>query len=178
MIVDLLLVNFCLYCSIRGIWRGTVNEAFSIVGIFIGLIVASAYYADVAQFICNWIINKQIGFMFAYLVSFFIIYLIINCLGTILSYLFHITISGWGSRISGGVVGSFKGLLFVSVLLIPLVTFSPKDSNYIKNSTLFYFETSVSEQILPVISKEMRRNYSIKIRNYKKTWRLNNKSSS
>jgi len=179
MIVDLFLVNFCLYCSIRGIWRGTVNEAFSIVGILIGLIVASAYYADVAQsFICNWIINKQIGYMFAYLVSFIIIYLIINCLGILVSYLFHLTNSGWGSHISGGVVGSIKGLLFVSVLTIPLIIFFPKGSNYIRNSTLLSYEIPISEQMTHVISEEMQRTFSINISDYKKSWYNHSKSSS
>ena len=178
MIVDLILIIFCLYCSIRGFWRGTVNEAFSIVGIFIGLIVASAYYADVSQFIFNWIINKQISYMFAYLVSFIIIYLIINCLGILVSYLFHLTNSGWGSHISGGVVGSIKGFLFVSVLTIPLIIFLPKGSNYIRNSTLLSLEIPISEQMTHVLSKEMQRTFSINISDYKKSWYHHSKSSS
>lgn len=81
-----------------------------------------------------------------------------------MSYLFHITISGWGSRIFGGIVGSLKGILFVSVLLIPLVTFSPRSSNFIKKSTLFSFEKKISEQMTHVIFKKMRRNFSFKIK--------------
>lgn len=178
MIVDLIIIIICLYCSIRGIWRGTVNEAFSIVGIFIGLIIASAYYADVSQFIFNWVINKQISYMSGYLVSFSIIYVIINCLGILVSYIFHFKNSGWGSHLSGGIVGSLKGLLFVSVLTIPLIIFLPKGSDFIKYSTLLSLEIPISEQMTHVISKEMQRTFSIKIGDYKNSWYHNSKSSS
>lgn len=178
MIVDLILINFCIYCFIRGFWRGTVNEAFSIVGIFIGLIFASAYYADVSHFLFSWVINKQLSNMSGYLVSFIIIYLLINCLGILVSYIFHLKNSGWGSHFSGGVVGSLKGLLFVSVLTIPIIIFLPKGSNYIKNSTLLSFEIPISEQLTHVISKEMQRTFSVKINDYKKSWSQNSKSRS
>ena len=169
LIVDIMVSIFFFYCLIRGILRGTVREAFSITGVFSGLMVASAYYSEISQFCLSWINSIQIRHLSGYLISFGIVYLIINLIGIVVLYLFHISNSGWGSRITGGVVGSFKGLLFVSVLLIPLVTFSPKDSNYIKNSALFPFETTISEQLTRVISKDMRRNYSLKIKNYKKT---------
>lgn len=178
MIVDIVLINLCLYCSIRGIWRGTVNEAFSIVGIFVGLIIASAYYADVSQFLFNWVINKQMSYMAGYLLSFSIIYLIINCIGILVSYIFHLKNSGWGSHFSGGVVGSLKGLLFVSVLTIPLIIFMPKGSSYIKNSTLLSLEIPISEQMTHVLSKEMQRTFSVKINDYKKSWSQNSKSRS
>jgi len=178
MIVDLIIINFCLYCSIRGMWRGTVNEAFSIVGIFIGLIFASAYYADVSHFLFNWAINNQICYLSGYLVSFSTIYLIMNCLGVMVSYIFHLDNLGWGSHLSGGVVGSLKGLFLVSVLTIPLIVFLPNGSNYIKNSTLLSIEIPISEQMTHIISKEMQRTFSFKISDYKKSWYHHGKSSS
>lgn len=178
MIVDLILINFWLYCSIRGIWRGTVNEAFSIVGIFIGLTLASAHYADVSQILFNWVINKQISYMSGYLISFSIIYLIINCLGILVSYIFHLKNTGWGSHLSGGVVGSLKGILLVSVITIPFIIFLPKGSSFIKNSTFLSIEIPISEQMTHMISKEMQRTFSTNINDYKDTWFHHSKSSS
>jgi len=169
--------QFFLYCSLRGFWRGTVNEAFSIVGIFIGLIIASAYYADVSQYLFNWVINKEISHMSGYLVYFSIIYLIINCLGILVTYIFHLKNRGWGSHLSGGLVGSIKGILLVSVLTIPLIIFLPKGSNFIKYFTLLSLEIPISEQMTHVISKEMQKTFSAKINDYKNSWVHQSKSS-
>jgi len=168
--IDFLLIIFCIFCLIRGVLRGTVNETFSIAGIFIGLIVASAYYIYISLFIFSWISNPQMRQLWGFLISFGFIYLAINLLGIMVTYFFHIAVSGWGSRITGAGIGTIKGLLFISVLLIPLVTFSPKGSKYIKNSTMFSLEAPIAEQMIAVTSKKIQKTFTINIGDYEKSW--------
>lgn len=166
--VDLLLIFFFFFCLIRGILRGTVKEACSIAGIFSGLIIASAYYEQSSRFIFGWIDKPQISHLWGFLLTFGIIYFFLNFLGIMLINSFHIANSGVGSRISGAAVGIIKGLLLISVLLIPMIAFSPNDSKFFKSSTLFSIETSIAKQMIHVTTGELQKKFEIKIMNYKK----------
>ena len=168
--VDFLLIIFCLFCLTRGILRGPVIEAISIAGIISGLMVASAYYARISFFIFSWINNLQMRNLCGFLLFFCFIILAVNFLAVLGTYLFHINVSGVGSRLAGAVVGTLKAILFISALLIPLVAFSPKDSRYIENSSMFSLESTLSKEMASVISEEMQKKFSNNISGYKKTW--------
>jgi uncharacterized membrane protein required for colicin V production len=177
MFVDSIIILFIAYCLIRGIWQGTVNEAFSIAGLFIGLIAASAYYLQTARLIFHWIDNLQTFQLAGFFVTFGAAYLTVKFLGIIMAYLCHIVVSGWGSRITGGVMGSLKGLLFVAVLFIPLAVFSPTYLNHVRNSRLLSVEAIISAQLIHVISKEMQCKFYRNIDDAKKASTLEHKSS-
>lgn len=169
--VDFLLIIFCLFCLTRGILRGPVIETISITGIIFGLMVASAYYARVSFFIFRWIDNIQMRNLCGFLLFFCFIVLVVNFLAVVGTYVFHINVSGIGCRLAGAVVGTLKAILFISALLVPLVAFSPKDSRYIENSSMFSFESTLSKEMASVIPEEMHKKFSNNISGYKKTWR-------
>jgi membrane protein required for colicin V production len=175
--VDFLLIIFFAFCLIRGILRGTINEAISIVGILIGLIVASACYATVSVSMLSWIDNPQMRNLCGFLMTFGFIEIVICVLGVIAAYVFHLKVSGLGSRLAGAGVGMLKGVLLISVLLIPLVAFLPKDSRYIESSTMFSLESTLSEQMVNMIPEEMQKRFAIKIGDYKKAWSHRNQSN-
>jgi membrane protein required for colicin V production len=66
-----------------------------------------------------------------------------------------------------------KGILIVSVLLIALTAFLPKNTPIIKDSLLAPYVTLVSEKMAKVISKDMKHDFSTKIATIKKAWGKN-----
>ena len=175
--IDFLLIIFCLFCVTRGILRGPVIEAFSIAGIISGLMVASAYYSRISFFIFSWLNNIQIRNLCGFLLFFCFIVLVANFLAVIGTYVFHINVSGVGSRLAGAVMGTLKAILLISALLVPLVAFSPKDSGYIENSSVFSIESTLSKEMAIVIPEDMQKKFSNNIVGYTKKWSHQYKSN-
>ena len=178
MLVDSIIILFIAYCLIKGILNGTVNEAFSIAGIFIGLVAASAHCLQTARFFFHWIGNPQTAQLAGFITTFGLVYLTVKFIGMIIAYLLHIAVSGWGSRITGGLMGSLKGLLLVAVLFIPLAVFSPTYLNYAGNSKLLSVEAVISAQLIHVFSEKMQCEFYRNIDNTERATTPKNRSSS
>jgi membrane protein required for colicin V production len=164
-LTDLIIIFFFFFCLIRGIFRGTIKEASSIITTFCGLIVAAASYEQISHFIFSWIDKPQMRHLCGFLLTFTINFLFINFLSIMLINSLHIRNSGVGSRMSGAVMGFSKGLLLSSVLIIPLVGFSTNNSKYFNNSSLFSLEANVAQQVIHMTPREIRHRFNKKITN-------------
>jgi len=94
----------------------------------------------------------------------------ISILGVIVNYLLKIEFLSWMKRILGAGIGIIQGILFVSVLLLALTSFLPKDEPIIKNSLFSSYFISVSGKMAKIATKDMRHKYVAKIREYKESW--------
>jgi len=65
-----------------------------------------------------------------------------------------------------------KGVLIISVLLITFTAFLPKGAPIIKNSILAPYVTKISEEMAKVVSKDMKRQFTSKIKEAKKAWKV------
>jgi membrane protein required for colicin V production len=79
---------------------------------------------------------------------------------------------GWVDRIFGIAFGVLKAVLIVSVLFIILTAFLPKGAPIIKNSLLAPYVIWVSENMAKVISKDMKEDFSEKLEELKKEWKI------
>jgi membrane protein required for colicin V production len=93
-------------------------------------------------------------------------------LGVIIKYLLNITFLGWVDRICGAGFGIMKGILIVSVLLIIFTAFLPKKTPMIKDSLLAPHVTLISEKMVKVVSKDMKREFTVKLDELKKIWKF------
>jgi membrane protein required for colicin V production len=164
--IDFIIVVFCLLCLIKGIFRGSVKEAISIAGIFIGLLAASALYQTSSRYLFSWIDKAQMRYLFGYLLIFGFCIMVFSCLALVVTYVFSIRVSGVGSRLAGAGIGTLKGILLISVLCIPLVTFLPKNYASIRNSTLFSLESALSAEMLSLVPQDMQKGFKRHIRRY------------
>ena len=163
MIVDSILVIFCIICFIRGVLRGTVKEVFAIAGIFTGLFFASIFYGTIAHLLFGWVANIRTGNLFSFLLIFCTIYFLMSIIGIISTYIFRIAKGGLSNRVTGGIIGSFKAILLVSVLIIPLVSFSPEPVDIVKGSRIFPIESRISEHMINRLSDNLGKKFHIKL---------------
>jgi membrane protein required for colicin V production len=166
-IVTALIVGFCL---IRGIFRGIIKELTSILGVFIGFYAAYIYYPILAGWLSDLIANRS----YAHIVSFFIIFiavlLAVGFVGMILRHLLKAAALGWADRILGGTFAIFKAVLIISVLLIALTTFLPKNAPVIKNSLLAPRVSALSEKLVAVVPGEMKERFRDNIKALRASW--------
>ena len=146
----------------------------SIVGVLGGFYAAYTYYHLPAGLLSNLIKNQAYLNIFSFLIVFCLVLLVINILGVIIKYLMNIAFLGWVDRIGGFGFGFIKGLLIVCVIFITLTAFLPKGSAFLKNSVLAPHISWVSEKMSHVISKEMKRDFRVKLGELKKAWKIPN----
>ena len=170
--LDMIIIVIFGFCLIRGLFRGLIKELSSIVGVFAGFYAAYTYYSEVAGLLSRWIADKNYLNLLSFLIIFVVIFLIISILGIIIKYLMNIAYLGWIDRICGGGFGSIKAILISSVLLFALTTFLPKGTPVVRDSLLSPHVTFISERLAKIVSKDMKQQYRLKIKELKKTWKI------
>jgi len=169
---DIFIIVIVGYCLVRGLFRGLVKEVSSIIGVLGGFYAAYLYYPLAAKWLNRLISDPAYLKILSFLIIFCTVLIIINVLGIIIKYLLNIAFLGWVDRIFGIAFGVLKAVLIVSVLFIILTAFLPKGAPIIKNSLLAPYVIWVSENMAKVISKDMKEDFSEKLEELKKEWKI------
>lgn len=167
---DIVIISIVGFFLIRGIFRGSIKECFSIIGVFVGFFAAVTFYRSAAQLLAGWIANQGYLSLLSFMVIFSFIYVIISISGVIIKYLLKITILGWVDRIFGAIFGALKGGLIAAVLLLALITFLPPGAPIIKDSNLSPYIFMATEKMALVLPKEMKSQFTDKVNDLKKAW--------
>ena len=167
---DIIVVVILSFCVIRGVFRGLIKELSSIIGVLGGYYFAYSYYMVLAKFLSRWISNTSYLNILSFLIIFSGILILIGIIGVVIKYVLKIAYMGWIDRICGAGFGITKGILIVSVLLITLTAFLPRNTPVIKNSSLAPYVTMISENMAKIISPVMKRDFKSKITALKRTW--------
>ena len=171
---DILIIIILLYCLIRGIFRGLLKEMSSLVGVLGGFYAAYTYYNEVGKYLKKWITDPNYINILSFLLIFICVFLIISILGIIIKYVLKIVFLGWVDRVFGAVFGILKGILIGSVLLIVFTAFLPDSANILKTSKASPYLAVVSNKMIKVTPKDLKREYQIKIEDIEKVWKKTN----
>ncbi len=167
---DILIITVLSYGLIRGIFRGLVREISSIVGVLGGFYAAYTYYPHMARLISPWISNPAYLHIVSYMAIFSVVVIIVGIIAVVLKYLLNIAYLGWVDRVCGALFGVMKGGLVICVVFIVLTAFLPRGAPIIKNATLSPYVATVSEVMAKMISKDMKENFILKIKDFKTSW--------
>ena len=168
---DLTIIVILCFCFIRGVFTGLIRELFSTTGVLAGFLAASTCYMEVAKSLSRWISDASKLKILSFLSIFFGFLIAMSILGRIAKNLLKIDfVSGIDCTFGAG-VGIIKGVLIVSVLLLTLTAFLPKEASIIKNSLLSSNFTSISGKMAMIVSKDMRHEFLSKILPYKNVWK-------
>ena len=169
---DVFIIIVLGYSIVRGLFRGLVKEASSIIGVLGGFYAAYSYYPVVAKLLSGLIINTAYLNILSFLIIFSSVLIIISIIGIVIKYLLNVTFLGWIDRLCGVFFGLIKGVLIVTVLFIILTTFLPKGAPLIKKSVLAPHVIWISEKMVNVVSKEMKQDFFGKLDEFKKAWKI------
>jgi membrane protein required for colicin V production len=167
---DSAILIFWLVCLIRGIFRGPVNELFSIAGVLGGLFTAALAFSAASRVLPEWIGAWQWRNLTFFLLVFGSVYLLLTIAGIVATYLLRQRRFGWISRVFGAGFGALKGMLAVAALLVPLVAFLPKQSTHLGGSILLPFENHLSEELARVVPAPVHDPFAANIDDFKQSW--------
>ena len=169
---DILAIVILCFCLIRGFFRGIIKELSSIIGVLAGAYAAYTYYPYVAQYLNRWISSPNYLNLLSFVLIFCVVFLVIGILGVVIKYLMNIAFLGWVDRLFGTIFGFSKGVLIVAVLLFAFTTFLPKGTPLLKQSLIAPYVTIVTDTMSRVVSKDMRRQFEMKLKELKKAWKM------
>lgn len=170
---DIAIIAIISFCTIRGIFRGIIKEASSIIGVIAGLWAAITYYpalsANLHRF-ADFFSNDDYINIVSFLIIFGSIFAAVSALGILLKYLLKIVFLGWVDKLCGACFGFVKGFAIVSMFFLVLTTFLDKGTPLIKESLLCPYVATASETMSRFASKDMRHEFQSKLDAVKKTW--------
>jgi membrane protein required for colicin V production len=169
---DIFIIIVLGYSVVRGLFRGLIKEVSSIIGVLGGFYAAYSYYPIVAKLLSGLIINPSHLNILSFLIIFCSVLIIISILGVVIKYLLNVAFLGWIDRICGVGFGLIKGVLIITVLFIILTTFLPKGAPLIKKSVLSPHVIWISEKMVNVVPKEMKKDFFGKLDEFKKAWKI------
>jgi membrane protein required for colicin V production len=135
MILDIVLAVVILGFFLTGLTRGIVRSMFGLMGIIIGLIVASRFYA-------NFVIATELKWQYAKILSFIVVFLIVFLLIYLIGFIIQNLLSslklGFLDHILGAALGLLKGSIFAWLICFVMLMF-PDGNEKIKQSRIAPF---------------------------------------
>jgi len=169
-LLDIVLATIIGFCLIRGIFRGLIKELSSIIGVVSGFYAAYSYYPLISKFLKRWIADTGYANILACLILFIGIYITISIAGVLIKYLMNIVFLGWTDRICGLIFGTLKGVLIVSVIVVMLTAFLPKNSAILKDSLIARHTMVISATMVRVASVDMKKLFKDHLKELKQSW--------
>jgi membrane protein required for colicin V production len=131
--LDLFILIFASIFFIRGIFRGFVFELITVAGLIIGYLVAITYLHILSSLLISFFPALPIAV--SHIISFIVIFIVTNVVlrfvANVLTRTLKFAMLGWLNRLLGGLFGSVKGILILSILVF-LISFVPFSTQFIE----------------------------------------------
>jgi len=139
--LDIIFAVFLAIFVFIGILRGFFREVLGLVGVIGGIILGFVGFEPFASLLNRYLpgIPSFVWPFLCFILIFIAVYLGCRLLAHILSRISEKIYLGWLNRLLGGLVGGFKGALFISVVLL-LIGFLPVQGAliHVKNQSKLY----------------------------------------
>ncbi len=123
--IDYILLGVIAFFAIKGLIRGFINEAFSLVGLLVSLLLATRLMSDAARWLKQFIdIPPALSTILGFLLVFVAVQLAILVLNHVLQKIVKLAFMGWIDKLAGSCIGFLKGATVASLLTI-LLTLIP-----------------------------------------------------
>jgi membrane protein required for colicin V production len=143
---DIVLCAIIAFFAIRSTLRGAIRELFSLLALFVGVIISCRYYAAPAELLTPHVNNPLARIILAFAGIFILVCVIINTAAWLIAkFIKYIHLSPL-DRFTGFFVGAAKGYLVVCFLIILLLLLAPPGSKLLR-------ESRVTLQSIPFIEK-------------------------
>jgi membrane protein required for colicin V production len=158
-LADLLIVIVLVVSVISAFAKGFFVEVFSLAGVFLGLFIAAANYGGFALWVLRVVHNREAANLIAFLLIVLVVMVVASIVGRLLRGLFRSVGLGIVDRLLGAVFGLVEGCVVVTLVLMGIVAFLPRQ-DWLSNSRLapvFLTAAHGGSQVVPfALGEEIR----------------------
>ena len=165
--------------------RGFIKELFSLAAIIIGVFVASQFYQHLSNYLFRFIRNSIVTDIIGFVIIFIVIAILVSFIGRFVRRLLRkgkaLTFI---DRLAGGMLGILKGVLILSLILIPINLFPSLGSEMMLKSKLLPYLIVISRELTklsftdiekklggnPILKEEVKKKLSHGMDSVKKTF--------
>ena len=133
--LDVIIIVLVAVPGVRGLYRGLLEEAASLAGVILGVILANKYYYDVAPLVEKIFHDPKVVGIIAYALVFACTVVVVTVCGKLLHKVLSITFVGWLDHLAGGLLGASVGLVLSCLAYMVINHFSP-EAEMLRNSQL------------------------------------------
>jgi len=154
-IADWIILLALLISVVQAASSGFFQEAFGIVGLVFGYLLAAWQYRRLAGHFEAYISSKWLGEIVAFLAIFLGVMILAGILGKIVRWLMKEAGLNVVDRFFGGVLGLLRGCLLVAIVLVSMTAFTPT-SRWLQGSALAPYFLVVGSAAIWVAPAELR----------------------
>lgn len=141
--IDIIIAILLALGLVSGLRDGLVKQVAGLAGLIGGLLLGRAFYLPVgAWFVDTFGMSVQVAQVTSFILILIIVPLLFSLVGWLVSKLLSAICLGWVNRLLGGLVGVFKYLLLVGVVVTGIEFFDQHDtwvSEQKKEASVFYY---------------------------------------
>jgi membrane protein required for colicin V production len=154
-IADWIILLALVISVVQAASSGFFQEAFGIVGLVFGYLLAAWQYRRLAGHFEAYISSKWLGEIVAFLAIFLGVMVLAGILGKIVRWLMKEAGLNVVDRFFGGVLGLLRGCLLVAIVLVSMTAFTPT-SRWLQGSSLAPYFLVVGRAVIWVAPAELR----------------------
>lgn len=158
-LADLLIIIILLVSVGSAFVKGFFVEVFSLAGIIVGLFIAAGNYRGFAPWVQRVVQNREVANLIAFVLIALLVMLVASLAGRLLRGLFRGVGLGIVDRLLGAVVGLVEGCFVVTLVLMGIVAFLPRQDWLVSSRLAPVFLTAAhgGSQVVPIdLGQEIR----------------------
>jgi len=176
-LLDIAILIVVILITIRGFFRGIVQEAATLLGLIVSFFLASYYYGDLARFLLRFLPGQNLllgvlSFLFLLGLSVFIF----HGFGILLKKVIHVSLLGWFDRALGGIFGFIKAGVVIFILVTLLTLVLPKTSSLLNSSRLFPWVISLTDHLTLLVPPKIKNDFFQKKQAFFDYWTVKEKN--
>ncbi|MHB2155746.1 CvpA family protein [Calditrichota bacterium GD2] len=172
--LDVFLIIFIAYFTIRGIFRGLIKELIIILAILLGYYLAMSLYQPLSKWLMQAASLPETGAqILAFVLIFIVVNVVLRMVGSILEKLIKLVFLQPLNRLGGALFGLLKSLFFLSVIVF-ILRLLPFAANFLQKMGagesliwpyVLYFSTYVFQMLAALIPQMANPDQLLKFRN-------------
>jgi len=162
-ILDYIILVPLIYLTVKGVLRGFIQEAASLVGIILGIWLGNVFQPDLSRILCRFLPDSDIIPLVSIALIFAVILILCNLAGWGLRLAFKKVFLGWIDRLMGGVFAVLKTIFLTYVFIIILTFYVPAKAPLITESLLAPWIIKSYQSIVGLISPDHYNQWKKKI---------------
>jgi membrane protein required for colicin V production len=120
--LDIVSVIALIVPTLIGFFQGFIKTLLSLIGLVIGIVVASRFYETVSGWL-GFIPNDSVARIVAFVLLLVAVMVVAALIAKVLKALLKAIMLGWADHLAGGILGLIFGVFFVGALLAGFVKF-------------------------------------------------------